>query len=195
VRVLVTGFGPFLSHERNPSEALARALDGVEAAGVVFVGHAPLPVEYGRAAEEALAAARRAGAEAIAALGLAAGTPHLRVEIVGRNQATAAAPDAAGAVRAGLPAEPGGPAARRTDVAVEDVVAYLQAAGFAAVASDDAGGYVCNDLYYRLLGAGLPVVFVHVPEDADALPGLGTALAEALARGFVAMGQSGATLT
>jgi pyroglutamyl-peptidase len=184
MRVLVTGFGPFLSHGHNPSEALARALAGVRMGAVEFVAHAPLPVAYGRAAAEALAAARSRGAEGIAALGLAARTPHVRVERGGRNLATDPAPDGDGTIRLGLEAIPGGPPLRQTVLPVATVVEHLRAAGIDAIASDDAGGYVCNDLYYRLLGEPLPVLFVHVPEDADRRPGLGHALAEALAAGF-----------
>ena len=43
----------------------------------------------------------------------------------------------------------------------------LFAAGIYSFASDDAGGYVCNDLFYRLLHAGAPTLFVHIPEHLD----------------------------
>lgn len=164
MRVLVTGFGPFLTHAVNPSDALARALDGRRALGVTLRACSPLPVEHGRSAAVALEAARRHGVDAIVAFGLAAGAPRIRVERVGRNRGTSPHPDASGR-RAKGPVVPGAPAVLGATLPAAPVREALAAAGVATDASEDAGGYVCNDLYYRLLAAGRRALFVHVPED------------------------------
>ncbi|MEZ4335383.1 MAG: hypothetical protein R3B82_02045 [Sandaracinaceae bacterium] len=164
MRVLTTGFGPFLEHAVNPSDALARALDGRKALGVALRACSPLPVEHGRAAALAIEAARRHRVDAIVAFGLAAGTPRIRVEHRGRNRGTSPHPDAAGRRVAGA-VIPGAPASRAATLPPDRVREALAAAGIATDTSDDAGGYVCNDLYYRLLHAGWRTLFVHLPPD------------------------------
>ena len=68
-----------------------------------------------------------------------------------------------------------GPDARRPAAAVEARLrAWLSRADDggprSARASEDAGGYVCNALYYALLGHGVErAVFVHLPRRPDAL--------------------------
>ncbi|MCB9597113.1 MAG: pyroglutamyl-peptidase I [Sandaracinaceae bacterium] len=166
MRVLVTGFGPFLDNAVNPSDALARELDGRRVEGVRLVACSPLPVVHGRAADRALEAARRHGADAIVAFGLAAGTKRPRVEGVGRNRGAGRHADNAGRI-AGGPVVPGAPATRRATLPAAPVRQALFAAGIYSFASDDAGGYVCNDLFYRLLHAGAPTLFVHIPEHLD----------------------------
>lgn len=187
MRVLVTGFAPFGSHSVNPSTAIAHALDGIERDGVAFVAHAPLPVRYAEAAEAALDAARQRRVDAIVALGLAAGTSHVRIERRAHNRATAREPDAGGRVCAAEDAEPGGAVSLTTTLDADAIVNDLESAGLACAPSDDAGGYVCNDLYYRLLAAAARgdgpnhVLFVHVPSEADRLVALPGALARAVA--------------
>jgi pyroglutamyl-peptidase len=187
MRVLVTGFAPFGGHAENPSSAVARALDGVEFEGVRFLALAPLPVRYAEAAELALTTARTLQADAVVALGLAAGTAYVRVERRALNRATAPDPDGAGRVCADEDAVPGGATSLATGLDTELIVSRLGAAGLACAPSDDAGGYVCNDLYYRLLAAASRgegpehILFVHVPLDADRLVTLPGALAAAVA--------------
>lgn len=197
MNVLVTGFGPFLGHRVNPSDAIARRLDGRRFSGVSWVACSPLPVVFAEAASVALEAAARAGADAICALGLAATESVIRVERCARNAATAASPDARGTLREGELTRLGGPDRLETSVDTRAIVEALQRAGIQARSSDDAGGYVCNDLYYRLLDAASSagpshhvapsrVVFIHVPPGSDGEPGLveglGRVLSEILSR-------------
>lgn len=184
--ILVAGFQPFGANDHNPSAAIARALDGQEVEGIRFVACGPLPVVYGECASVAIDAARRLGADVIVAFGLSTRSRAIKVEQVARNRCTAGDPDNAGTCREGEPIEAAGPALARTTIDAERVVAALDAAGIACSLSEDAGGYVCNDLYYRLLraqaqGTSPAVLFLHVPQDADRSPQLPGALARALA--------------
>ncbi len=181
----MTGFGPFLDHAHNPSDALARALDGRRALGVELRACSPLPVEHGRAAAWALAAARRHGADAIVAFGLAAGTPHVRVERRGRNRATSPHADVAGRVAAGRSVVPGAPSALAATLPDAPLRAALAAAGIASSPSEDAGGYVCNDLFFRLLQARRRALFVHVPSHLD-VPRAAAPMALGIARAVIA---------
>lgn len=174
-RVLVTGFGPFLHHDANPSEHLARALDGRRRRGVRFEA-AILPVRYEEAARRAQQSGRRRAA--VLALGLAGKATRVRVERRGRNLCTSHQPDDRGDVRLGRALIGGAPAAL-LGLDPGPMHEALHARGITSEGSSDAGGYVCNDLYYRLLHAGVPTLFVHVPPDIRV-----DAAADALAEGF-----------
>jgi pyroglutamyl-peptidase len=101
------------------------------------------------------------------------------VEAVGRRGATSLEPDEAGCVS---PPALEGPEVIASSIDVDAVLAALASRGVEAERSDDAGGYVCNDLYYRLLhGRIAPTLFVHVPDLPEDLGELPRALAESFA--------------
>ncbi|MGF1467337.1 MAG: hypothetical protein ACFCGT_14520 [Sandaracinaceae bacterium] len=186
MHVLVTGFGPFLEHRDNPSATLARAFRGRRAGGVTFGVEAPLPVAYGRGAARALGAARARRAEAVLALGLSGVADRLHLELVARNRRSPMTPDMDGRIGPSV-VRPGGPATLRTALDVRRVGAALSADAIRWRVSDDAGDYVCNDLYYHLLWAGRAAagpayaLFVHVPPTVPV-----ARVAGPLAEGFVA---------
>lgn len=178
----MTGFDAWSTHERNPSTDVALAMDGITVNGATFSAHAPLPVQFETAAAVALKEAYVSGASAILALGLAAKTDHIRVETRGRNLCATSEPDAEGRVKTNEPLLKGAPEFINTRLAPQRIVDILVAHKIDARLSDDAGGYVCNDLYFRLLHAqAIPVVFVHIPTNAHEIAELPTALAHALA--------------
>ncbi len=201
--LLVTGFGPFLGNAENPSEHLAHAVSAHHDLGVRFVPVAPLPVVFGAAAARVLEVSEGLDAPvATLALGLASRASHVRLERLARNRSSANDPDALGVRGEGRAVHPGGPEVLACPLPLEALGEVLARAGFSWSVSEDAGGYVCNDLYYRLLhahhlgrtlregapGAGKtgphasapPTVFVHVPPDAHRMPGLARALAEGM---------------
>jgi pyroglutamyl-peptidase len=185
MRVIVTGFGPFLKNAVNPSDTLARSLDGEALGRLVMIAETPLPVVYGDASKQVLARAAEEEADAILCLGLASGDTCLRIERAAKNRSTSLDADARGEVRAGRTAIDGGPDVIETAVDADAFSRALHERGVASVVSDDAGGYVCNDLYYRLLHAARAgdgparVLFVHVPPRPE--PRTGKALVEAAA--------------
>jgi len=88
--------------------------------------------------------------------------------------ATRLAPGSALYVPAGQPVdqaiEPGGEVGRFGRLPLKTLVAALTAAGFAAKRSNSAGDYVCNRVFWDLMGALQPDAvggFVHVPEGID----------------------------
>ncbi len=188
-RVLVTGFGPFLDNAVNPSESLARELDGQNLEGTTFIALAPLPVAYATAADIVAARAATLDVGAILLLGLASTSPQIRVETTGRNVSTCAHPDARGVKKLGEVTIPGEPAQLSTRLDAKRVVATLLQNGVDARVSDDAGGYVCNDVYFRTLSGERmsgerPCLFVHVPPGAEQQPGLALMLGRAFLSGF-----------
>jgi pyroglutamyl-peptidase len=103
------------------------------------------------------------------ALGQADGRDRVTVERVALNLVTAAAADESGRALAEQPVLAGGPAAYWSSLAVTRTVSALVQAGIPAAASPDAGGFVCNHLFYglmHLIATDRPDLrggFVHLP--------------------------------
>ncbi len=161
--ILVTGFGPFLEVRENPSFEALRPLEGA-VIGQSRIVTAQLDVTYAGAPEQLEAAIRRTRPDLVLCLGVA-GDASIRLESTARNQDTAASPDVAGEVRQGRAIRPGQPDSLPTRLPLARLRAALVADGFEVSASDDAGGYLCNHVFYELLTrrpTGL-AGFIHVP--------------------------------
>ena len=162
MRVLVTGFGPFLDVQRNPSGDVLPLL----APGVSTM---LLPVEYERATRLLLERLEAEKPHATVLLGLAEGEHVMRLETVATNRDEAAVPDNAGQVRNGIPVVSGAVPTYRSTLPTSRLEAALGRAGFAATRSTDAGGYVCNHVYFQARhfiegrGLGIGCGLIHVP--------------------------------
>ncbi|WP_135825060.1 pyroglutamyl-peptidase I family protein [Halorussus ruber] len=177
--LLLTGYEPFGDHDRNPTEEVARELDGQEVAGREIVGRV-LPVEFDRAAEEMRDLVQKHDPETVVATGLAAGRAAVSVERVGVNVA-----DCAG-IADNADAEPRNerirtegadsesdtpPAAYFATLPVVEVVEDLLEADIPARVSNTAGTHLCNNVLYQTRhyletagrGAEIPMGFVHLP--------------------------------
>jgi pyroglutamyl-peptidase len=160
-RLLVTGFEPFGEHATNPSALLAKSFDGVV-----------LPVSYARAADALSAAIDDRDPELVVCFGLADGDTAISVERFAHNLEEADIIDNDGARGSGAEIDPAGPLALRSTLPVDEIVAALRADGLPAVVSRDAGGYLCNHIFYVLMRTLDPYRiggFVHVPP-ASVLP-------------------------
>lgn len=158
MRVLVTGFGPFLDVTDNPSGRVARAVDGRVVNGLTLVGR-ELPVTFDGGPAAAVAHAREHDARVVVGLGVDRRTRTVDIETRAYNLGAGA--DTSGRTVGTL--EPGGPPIVFSNV---DAVAFAAALG--GRVDDDAGRYVCNAWLYRVGRALLPdrrVVFVHVPHE------------------------------
>lgn len=173
--VLVTGFGAFGGHDRNPSaEAVRELARGWQPpAGAVLVTEI-LPVSFERARRRLGELIEDHRPALVLSVGLAAGRERLGVERVAINLADAPIPDVDGSQPADAPLESEGPPARFSTLPVKRIVAALRGADLPAEVSLTAGGYVCNAVMYTALGAapaGAPAGFLHVPaEDRLAVP-------------------------
>lgn len=153
MNVLVTGFGPFPGMSDNPTARLVRALDGLQIGRATVIGRV-LPVSYRRGPEQAVRLARDHRAVLVVGTGVAASRANVCVERLAVRVAVGR-PDVDGAVDTGLSG-------------ADEVHASLDTAALAralgAVASDDAGRYVCNAWLHHVASAlDVPVGFVHVP--------------------------------
>ena len=178
--ILLTGFEPFGGAERNPSWEAVRLVP--DAVGGHEVRRLRLPVEYGNAAALLRAEIARLHPDIVISVGVANGRKAVTPELVAVNYRFASIPDNAGVSHRGDAIALDGPAAYMTSLPVHDMIAAVNAAGIPAQLSLSAGAYVCNDVYYALLGCegefGHKGLFVHVPgEEAVAVEDMARALA------------------
>jgi pyroglutamyl-peptidase len=161
-RVLATGFEPFGGSTVNPSQQLIEALDG-------DIATALLPVSYARAADALRAAVRKAEPDVVICFGQADGRTAISIERFAHNLDEATTTDNDTAQGSGTAIDPEGPAAYASTLPVDERVAALRAEGIPAAPSRDAGGFLCNHVFYVLMGlleAERPQAlggFVHVP--------------------------------
>lgn len=176
-RVLVTGFEPFNRSAVNPSRQLVEALAG-------DVAKAFLPVSYARAADELRRAVREAEPDVVICFGQADGRTGISIERFAHNLDEATTIDNEAAPGSGAAIDAAGPIAYPSTLPVDEIVAALRAEGIPAAASRDAGGFLCNHVFYVLMRAleqERPQAiggFVHVPllpeqaleQDAASMP-------------------------
>jgi pyrrolidone-carboxylate peptidase/GNAT superfamily N-acetyltransferase len=130
-----------------------------------------LPTEFGAAAARLAEAIAAEGPDAVVMLGVAGPGP-LRLERLARNASREGRPDAAGRCQGPGAILEGAPAAYASTLPLGALFRALEAAGLPAAWSDDAGGYVCNDLFFRIrhdreqAGAATPCGFLHLPPAA-----------------------------
>jgi pyroglutamyl-peptidase len=161
-RVLVTGFEPFGGSGVNPSQQLVDALDA-------DVAKALLPVSYARGADALRAAVREHDPDVVVCFGQADGRSAISIERFAHNLDEATTTDDEEAPGSGAPIDAGGPAAYPSTLPVDQLVDALRAEGIPAAPSRDAGGFLCNHVFYvlmRTLEQERPTAcggFVHVP--------------------------------
>jgi pyroglutamyl-peptidase len=109
-----------------------------------------LPVAYARAADVLRGAVRAAAAELVICFGQADGRPGISVERFAHNLDSAEPVDNDG-VTSGAEIDPNGPVAYRSTLPVEAIVAALRDDGIPAFESRDAGGFLCNHVFYVLM--------------------------------------------
>lgn len=166
--ILVTGFEPFGPHAANPSEQLAKAVDG-RVVGDCTVRGAVLPVEHKSARAAMAALLEDARPSAVIHLGLAGGRARIALERVGVNVMEYAIPDNAGFRALGEPCVAGGPPAYFSTLPLDAMLAALLADGIPAYASNTAGTYLCNHTLYSTLHAVRDLArpprigFMHLP--------------------------------
>ena len=175
LQTLLTGFGPFLSVVDNPSERLTDYFDVHPVPGHTLTKRI-LPVSFRQATgivQQAIAAGGTDGRpfDLVVMLGVAAKRPHWSVERVGRNRSTISVRDSDDCLWPYEHIVADAPEILHATLPDRALVAAIEAAGLPAVASDDAGDYLCNHLLFWTLShlqvqnhparAG----FLHIPAD------------------------------
>lgn len=166
--ILVTGFEPYGAHKANPSEDLAKALDGRRFGAQVIRG-VVLPVHHRDAAAKVEQLLAELDPDTIVHVGLADGRARLALERVAVNVMDYSIADNAGYQALGEPCVAGGPAAYFATLPLRAILEALTADGIPAHVSNTAGTYLCNQTLYSTLhavtreGHRARVGFVHLP--------------------------------
>ena len=164
----MTGFEPFGAHSVNPTEGLAKAIDGRRVGDFSVMG-VVLPVHHADTASRLGALLAETTPEAILHLGLAAGRARVALERIAINAMDYEVPDNAGYRASGEPCIQGAPSAYFSTLPLPTMVKALVAEGIPAYTSNTAGTYLCNQTLYWTLHAvrNMPrpprVGFIHFP--------------------------------
>lgn len=173
-RLLICGFSAFPEAIRNPAQTAVEALaaHGWSPEGAT-AGYLTVPVAWRGSAEAILERLAAEPADAVLVVGVAVSASSFHVERLGRNRAAAEKADDLGELWQAERIAGDGPDELRTIAPTRSMVAAIERAGLAAELSDDAGDYLCNFTYYRLMlaKAAPTVAFLHVPQVREFVEG------------------------
>jgi pyroglutamyl-peptidase len=162
---LITGFGAFGSVTTNPTDQVARALDGMRLADGRRIAAAVLPVSAARAPAELDGLLAAHDPVAVLLTGVDERATRLKLETIAVNQLAFRIADNDGVVRAGEPVIAGQAATLPGSLPLDAIERALLRAAVAHARSDDAGRYLCNLAFFHLRATRPDLVggFIHVP--------------------------------
>jgi pyroglutamyl-peptidase len=162
--ILVTGFEPFGGDNTNGSWEAVKHLQGAHFGNETVVV-AELPVVWSKAGDQLHDLILKYHPQAVIAFGQAGAEP-VRLETIAHN-VRQHYKDNDKAMPPTDTIAASGPPAIDTALDVAAIQKSLQAAKIPVVESKDAGGYLCNETFYRLMhdpdAQAIPRGFVHVP--------------------------------
>ena len=190
--IYVTGFGPFMGVEQNPTSTLCETLqkyvrDGVvpkgvdqkllkefDASGILLEGLKVLEVAAESCRSEVpqiisflKEKGKASGQAVILHLGVASNRDHISLECRGVNEATFRVPDVRGFQCCAEPVVANSPPVIFSSLRLPEILAELHDRGVKSEISTDAGRFLCNYVFFQSLNAArpfeIPVLFVHVP--------------------------------
>ncbi len=169
-RILITGFGPFPGAPVNPTQKLIETLraDPSILNGLGEIRTEILAVEYDTVPDRLIAFGAEFAPDIAIHFGLSARADGFTLEQLARNEIAAGRPDNAGGQPQQACIVEGG-AGHPSTLPLEAIASKLADAGLPHSWSDDAGGYLCNYIFYLSRSphfAGFsPQIsgFIHVP--------------------------------
>lgn len=162
MKILISGFKPFLGETINPSQKLALALEDQFPNEVVSI---ILPVEYKQSFLILEREIQNIEPDFVIMMGQAADRKNICFEKIGLNWVQSKHADEAGINPEFGAIESGKALALMTNFPVDQHYDFLKSKDYPVEISFSAGAYVCNDLYFRILNEfkKLQAVFIHVP--------------------------------
>ncbi|MGC8515752.1 MAG: pyroglutamyl-peptidase I [Thermoplasmata archaeon] len=170
VKVLITGFEPFLDFKTNPTQKMAKLLNKKERNGLLYAGRV-LPVSYSETEDRLMEFIEEIKPELIIGMGLAPGRAKVSLEKIAINYKFSDEPDNSG--RRGL----GGKIDEKLEdgifslLNVEELYKFLNRSHIPTEISLTAGGYLCNYAMFVIVREarrlGIKGGFVHFPADTD----------------------------
>jgi pyroglutamyl-peptidase len=155
--IVVTGFGPFLDVDDNPSGQLARGCHGLRVQGETLVGRV-IDASYVGGIQETIRIAQGLSPRLVLGTGLSRRASASRLERFAYSDYSTTLLDVDDQV--GRP--PAGPERVESTVNLERLAASLE-----VELSTEPGRYVCNAWLYEVSRAlkGVPVGFLHIPSE------------------------------
>ena len=166
--VLITGFEPFGGEKVNPSELVARSLEGRLIAERLVVS-CVLPVETRNLRDRLERALLEESPDIVLCMGQGGGRTAVALERVAVNVLDFERPDNVGVVRRQEQIQRAGPDARLSNLPFEKIVEAWHENGVPGYVSNSAGTFICNHALYELLGlveataSAIVAGFVHLP--------------------------------
>ena len=173
--ILVTGFEPFGGETVNASWEAAQRLEGWRHGDTMAIARL-LPCAYDASVKALIHAIETLRPDALLMTGQAARRAVVCVERFAHNLDDAAAPDNDGALRRALRISRTAPERFEATAPVKTIARAIKEAGIPARVSRNAGGFVCNHLYFGTLQylsdkmSAIPAVFVHLPVTPEQAP-------------------------
>jgi pyroglutamyl-peptidase len=164
--VLITGFEPFGNYTVNPSQLIAEALNGTVLNDAEIVG-VVLPVDFNESVEKTTDAIQYYQPDLVLSLGLNARSQDIRVEKIGLNLKRYPKDDGTWSFPRRI--DVSGPLLRISPLHTADIVRKIREANISVHQSFFAGTYVCNTVFYQVLGyvseqnISRKMGFIHVP--------------------------------
>ncbi|MDB6170085.1 MAG: pyrrolidone-carboxylate peptidase [Verrucomicrobia bacterium] len=165
--ILITGFEPFGGGKVNPSEEIARQLNGQIIGGHEVAGRI-LPCVFGAANLEMRTLLRTVDPALVIAVGQAGGRSSITPERIAINVDDARIPDNAGRRPVDVAVVARGPAAYWSTLPIKSIVEEMRSRKIPAAVSQTAGTFVCNHVFYGLMHTlrarrSIRAGFIHVP--------------------------------
>lgn len=176
MKILMTGFEPFLGERINPSEELLKIYSGCEKIDTLL-----LPVSYEKSFRLLRQKIENKAFDFILMMGQAGGRKHVCLERVAVNYIDTDKADEDGKLILETVIRQDGPSAFLSNLPLRQWLTSLRAKGFNVEISNSAGAFVCNHLYYQAFehfltsapsSSGVPpLLFLHVPYMTEQLMG------------------------
>lgn len=173
--ILVTGFEPFGGETVNASWEAAKQLEGWRHGEYVALARL-LPCAYDSSVTKLIHEIETVRPDALLMTGQAARRAVVCVERFAHNLDDASAPDNDGDLRRALRISRAAPEWLEATAPAAAIARAMKDAGIPARISRNAGGFVCNHLYFGALqylgrqGSSIPAVFVHLPVTPEQTP-------------------------
>lgn len=170
MRVLISGFEAFGGNKVNPTALLVDALQNhdIEIPPELSVDQVLLPVTFEDSFRVLQDKINSFNPDMVISFGLAAKRENIELESLAVNKIHAEIQDNAGKAPQNDVINAEGPDSFLSTLPIQGIAGALQEAGFPVKVSNDAGNFVCNYLFYRLMETNQDTErlcgFIHVPD-------------------------------
>ncbi|WP_303964757.1 pyroglutamyl-peptidase I [Sporosarcina ureae] len=167
MKVLLTGFEPFLDYPINPTEEVVKAIISEGITGLEIIPKI-LSVRFNHSEKELLKAIEETNPDVVVMLGLAAGRSKITPERIAINVKDGDL-DNEGYAPSDESIDPAGADGIFSTLPIREMTNQLVEAGLPSVISNTAGTYLCNNIMYAALNyaqkqeTSYRAGFIHIP--------------------------------